>query len=107
MTEAITTVHPRRHFLRLMTTAATAAIAPVSLSAQQRDTAAQPALPATPADISTFEEVWRTVRDRFYDPHFNGLDWSAVRDRYMPDAARATSEEMLARIINDMLSELR
>ena len=31
------------------------------------------------ARIATFEEVWRTVRDRFYDPHLHGLDWSAVR----------------------------
>ena len=48
------------------------------------------------AGIATFEEVWRTVRDRFYDPHLHGLDWSAVRERYLPDATRASSEEALA-----------
>ena len=36
-------------------------------------------LQAELARIATFEEVWRTVRDRFYDPHLHGLDWSAVR----------------------------
>jgi hypothetical protein len=54
----------------------------------------------------TFEDVWQTVRDRFYDPHLNGLDWSAVRERYGADAAQATSDKRLAEVINDMLSEL-
>jgi Tricorn protease C1 domain len=56
--------------------------------------------------IATFEEVWRTVRDRFYDPHLHGLDWSAVRKHYLPGATRASSEEALAGVINSMLSEL-
>ena len=39
-------------------------------------------------------------------PQLHGLDWSAVRKRYLPDAAQATSEEALATVINRMLSEL-
>src|SRR6476661_8437119 len=61
---------------------------------------------AESARIATFEEVWRTVRDRFYDPHLHGLDWSADREHYLPGATRASSEEALAGIINSMLSEL-
>src|SRR6516164_4927332 len=56
--------------------------------------------------VSTFEGVWQTVRDRFYDPRHNGLDWLAVRERYLPDVQRATSQNSLARVINAMLSEL-
>src|SRR6516164_1243887 len=56
--------------------------------------------------VSTFESVWQTVRDRFYDPRHNGLDWLAVRERYLPDVQRATSQNSLARVINTMLSEL-
>jgi carboxyl-terminal processing protease len=60
-----------------------------------------------PADgVSTFQRVWQTVRDRFYDPRHNGLDWPAVRERYLPDVQRATSQNSLARAINAMLSEL-
>src|SRR6201993_1420450 len=60
-----------------------------------------------PADgVSTFESVWQTVRDRFYDPRHNGLDWLAVRDRYLPDVERATSQDFVAHVINTMLSEL-
>jgi carboxyl-terminal processing protease len=60
-----------------------------------------------PADgVSTFESVWQTVRDSFYDPRHNGLDWVAVRDRYLPDVERATSRDFVAHVINTMLSEL-
>ena len=62
--------------------------------------------PALSDGISIFNDVWQTVRDRFYDPHFNGLDWSAVSERYRAVAAQATSDERLAVVINDMLSEL-
>ncbi|MBV9532353.1 MAG: PDZ domain-containing protein [Bradyrhizobium sp.] len=47
------------------------------------------------------------MRDRFYDPHHSGLDWLAVRERYLPDVQQATSQSSLVRVINAMLSELR
>jgi len=31
------------------------------------------------AGRSTFDEVWETVRDRFYDRDLHGLDWPAMR----------------------------
>lgn len=96
----------RRHFLRLTSVAAASALTPTVLWAEQQQAADSATSQAVPARIATFEEVWRTVRDRFYDPHLDGLDWSAVRERYLPDAARASSEEALAGVINSMLSEL-
>jgi carboxyl-terminal processing protease len=57
--------------------------------------------------VATFESVWQTVRERFYDPRYNGLDWLAIRERYLPDVERATSQESVAHVINTMLSELR
>jgi carboxyl-terminal processing protease len=56
---------------------------------------------------TTFDEVWRTVRDRFYDPALHGLDWDAVGDRYRPLAAAAATERELEAVINRMLAELR
>jgi carboxyl-terminal processing protease len=104
MKKVINSAPSRRHFLRLTSMAAASALAPTVLWAEQRE--AGDAATSVPARIATFEEVWRTVRDRFYDPHLDGLDWSAVRERYMPDATRASSEEALASVINSMLSEL-
>lgn len=81
-------------------------MAPAASRAQQPEAGADAVLDAGFANVATFDGVRRIVRDRFYDPHLPGLDWSAVRDRTMPDAARATSAEDLARVINSMLSEL-
>lgn len=59
------------------------------------------------ARIAVFDEVWRTVRDHFYDPKLGGLDWPGVRARYLPQAAAASSDEGLCAVINAMLGELR
>src|SRR5215472_3335245 len=93
---------PRRHFLRRAGAAAAAALAPFPLCAEQRD-----ASTSTFSGSATFEDVWRTVRDRFYDPRLRGLDWAEVRERYISEAARASSEDELAGVINRMLSQLR
>jgi carboxyl-terminal processing protease len=55
---------------------------------------------------TTFDEVWKTVRDHFYDRDLHGLDWPAVRRRYQPLADSAHSREQLAVVINAMLAEL-
>jgi carboxyl-terminal processing protease len=104
MKEAINSAPSRRHFLRLTSMGAASALAPAW--AEQLEPADSATSQPVSADIATFEEVWRTVRDRFYDPHLHGLDWSAVRERYLPDATRASSEEALALVSNSMLSEL-
>jgi carboxyl-terminal processing protease len=101
MEKVMHALQKRRHFLRLTSTVAASVLAPRVLWAEQGEA------PAVAARVGTFEEVWRTVRDRFYDPHLHGLDWPAVRDRHLPDAERATSDEALARVINSMLSGLQ
>ncbi|MDH2399036.1 S41 family peptidase [Bradyrhizobium sp. SSUT18] len=106
MKKVINSALSRRHFLRLTSMATASALTPTVLSAEQQEAADSATSQVVPARIATFEEVWRTVRDRFYDPHLHGLDWSAVRDHYLPDATRASSEETLAGVINSMLSEL-
>jgi carboxyl-terminal processing protease len=55
---------------------------------------------------AVFDEVWQTVRDRFYDRELHGLDWNAVGDRYRPLVAAAASERERAAVINRMLAEL-
>ncbi|MBV9777956.1 MAG: PDZ domain-containing protein, partial [Acetobacteraceae bacterium] len=76
----------------------------------QHANASTPPRASAPADAggneAILDEVWRTVRDHFYDPRLGGLDWAAVRARYAPQAAAATSEEALAAVINAMLAEL-
>src|SRR5215213_6448958 len=40
--------------------------------------------------LAVFDDVWETVRDRYYDPSFHGLDWQAQRETFRPLAAEAT-----------------
>jgi Tol biopolymer transport system component/C-terminal processing protease CtpA/Prc len=54
-----------------------------------------------------FDECWRMLRDRFYDPTFRGLDWSAAREQFAPLAAGAQTPSELYQIINLMVGELR
>ena len=105
MKQAIDTSPSRRQVLRLAAFAAASAVPAKAANAEElsRETNGS----HVPADgVSTFESVWRTVRDHFYDPRHNGLDWPAVRERYLSDVERATSEDSVARVINAMLSEL-
>lgn len=57
--------------------------------------------------LQIFGEAWRAVRDSFYDPTFRGQDWTAVRQRFEPLAAGATTTEELHTVINLMVGELR
>jgi Tol biopolymer transport system component/C-terminal processing protease CtpA/Prc len=53
-----------------------------------------------------FQQAWTYIRDNFFDPNFNGVNWSAVRDQYAPLAAGARTGDELRRIISEMLGEL-
>ncbi|NER79350.1 MAG: peptidase S41, partial [Leptolyngbya sp. SIO1D8] len=57
--------------------------------------------------LSTFEQVWQTVNENFYDSNFNGVNWSDIKAEYQPLATQAQSQAELAQIINQMLSELQ
>ncbi|PZD72394.1 Tricorn protease [Acaryochloris thomasi RCC1774] len=57
--------------------------------------------------IDTFEQVWETVNDHFFDPNFNGVNWKDIRKKYKSQAKQAQSQSELAPIINQMLSELQ
>jgi carboxyl-terminal processing protease len=90
----------RRGILAL---AATAAIGAWPASAQAPS---QPDETPAGSNQADFDQVWELVRDRFYDPHFNGLDWQDQRVRFRPDAASARSREDAAAVVNTMLAKL-
>lgn len=53
-----------------------------------------------------FQQAWTYIRDNFFDPNFNGVNWKAARDEYGPLAAGAQNGDELRRIISLMLGEL-
>lgn len=90
----------RRDVLAL---AATAAFSAWPASAE---TASQPNEAPPGSAQADFDQVWELVRDRFYDPRLNGLDWGQERARFRPQAASARSREEAAAAINAMLARL-
>ena len=70
------------------------------------ETASQPAEAPAGSNQADFDQVWELVRDRFYDPNVNGLDWQEQRARFRPEAASAPSREDAAVVINAMLAKL-
>jgi carboxyl-terminal processing protease len=70
------------------------------------ETASQPDEASAGSNQADFDQVWELVRDRFYDPHLNGLDWQEERARFRPQAASAPSREDAAVVINAMLGKL-
>jgi carboxyl-terminal processing protease len=57
--------------------------------------------------VKLFEEVWKAINERYYDPTFNGVNWKKVHDKYRPEVDRVTSDEELYSLLNRMLGELR
>ena len=57
--------------------------------------------------LSVFDDVWETVRDRYYDPTLRGLDWEAEREKFRPLAARAETTAELYTVLRNMLSALK
>jgi carboxyl-terminal processing protease len=56
---------------------------------------------------AAFLKVWTAVRDSYYDPTFNGVDWGAVRRRYAPLVAKVKSDKEFYALLNKMLGELK
>lgn len=79
--------------------------------------AQQPLAPEPPAPASavqsdlakrkeSFQIVWQTVNELFYDPKFGGVNWVAVRERYEPLVAKSGSDREFHSLLQQMLNEL-
>ncbi|MCW5965595.1 MAG: hypothetical protein KIT83_16275 [Bryobacterales bacterium] len=54
----------------------------------------------------TFRVVWETVRDRYFDPSFGGLDWTAIRGEYHPRALNAPDDTAFYQVLQEMVDRL-
>ncbi|GAA5224982.1 S41 family peptidase [Membranihabitans marinus] len=53
-----------------------------------------------------FEELWRVLNDRFYDPQFHGQNWQGLKEKYKPWAMAASTQQDFRDMVNDMLGQL-
>ncbi|NTW00233.1 MAG: PDZ domain-containing protein [Oscillochloris sp.] len=66
----------------------------------------------TPTNISLSKrqqilaEVWTTINDNYLYADFRGLDWSAVREEYVPFVEQSSSDEAFYRLLDTMVQRL-
>ena len=53
-----------------------------------------------------FTEAWRLERDYFYDRGMHGVDWPAMKAKYLPLVDRVTDRAELSDILSQMVGEL-
>ena len=53
-----------------------------------------------------FSHSWRLLKEKFYDPNMNNLNWEKVYEKYAPAAREASNIWRLSTIINMMVGEL-
>src|SRR4051794_27495923 len=54
----------------------------------------------------TFEVVWSTVNEAYFDPTFGGVNWKEVGTRYRAQLGKTTTNEELRPLLQAMLREL-
>ncbi len=54
-----------------------------------------------------FDEVWETIRERYYDPALHGVDWQALRTQFRPLAAGARDGVEFYALLRRMINRLR
>ncbi len=53
-----------------------------------------------------FDDAWRTMKYRFYDPQMHGMNWDAARAKYRPLVEFVGDRQELLNIVNEMIGEL-
>jgi tricorn protease len=53
-----------------------------------------------------FDEAWRVMKHRFYDPQMHGVDWAKMRQVYEPLLDYVGDREELHNVISQMIGEL-
>ncbi len=56
--------------------------------------------------FDVFRQAWSLLRDNFFDPAFNGVNWEASRERYGPLVAAAATPDEMRRVMSLMIGDL-
>jgi tricorn protease len=56
--------------------------------------------------MELFREAWTLLRDNFFDPKFNGVNWEASREKYGPLVAASATPDEMRRTMSLMIGDL-
>jgi carboxyl-terminal processing protease len=57
--------------------------------------------------LKILDKVWNTIYKKYYDPHFNGVNWNEIRKIYRPHIEAAKDDAEVYAIIKQMVGDLR
>ena len=57
-------------------------------------------------NIDSFEVIWSTIRDQYWDDTFGGVNWVAVHDEYRPQIERAATMNEARTLMSNMMARL-
>jgi carboxyl-terminal processing protease len=57
-------------------------------------------------NVESFELIWTTIRDQYWDPSFGGVNWTAVRDELRPKIESAATMAQARAIMSEMMNRL-
>jgi carboxyl-terminal processing protease len=58
------------------------------------------------AFVDSFELIWATLRDRYWDPSMAGLNWQAIHQRYLRKIQAAKDENEARELMAEMIERL-
>lgn len=103
-----------RQLVIALLTAAALLLSPVTPGARPQNTRVRviqaPSSSRELSDVrlSVFDDVWRTINERYYDRDFNGADWEALGTASRPLAAGPHSTQAeLYEVLRRMIGQLR
>src|SRR5262245_7309209 len=91
----------------ILTVVVFAALGPRVFAQETAKVSNKPASDAPDVRQQSFDIVWRTVKEKHFDPTLGGVDWDAVRRKYEPRVAKVKKDGELYGLLNEMLGELR
>jgi carboxyl-terminal processing protease len=56
--------------------------------------------------VETFQLVWKTIKDNYFDQTFSGLDWEKIRKEYEPLVLKTVSDTQLHTLLQSMINRL-
>ncbi|GAB4423921.1 MAG: S41 family peptidase [Anaerolineales bacterium] len=56
--------------------------------------------------VGIFEQAWAIVKVNYVRDDYNGVDWDAIHDEYLPRAQQVTSSEELHQLLSALIAEL-
>ena len=56
--------------------------------------------------LETFQVVWKTINDNYFDQTFSGLDWNKIKLEYEPQIKKLETDEELHTLLQKMIARL-